>query len=1054
MDERGFSLSDVVGIFRRRLRLVVAVAGSIFLLSVVIAAVLRDEFTVYATILVEPQSISKKLVESGKEEQDVINRLHLMTMQILSRARLSKVIDELKLYPEESEEKTREQVIDMMRSRIQIEPVLPDLDPELKRKMDIQVNTFRLFFRHEDPNVGAAVANRLSNDFIDEHIKERVQSSGDTADFVESELQRLTGRLRELEAQIAQVKSQNAGSLPDDVFANQRQVESSFDAFSLAQQRLAEAQSDQAFYAQQATVARESGLGGGGAQQYDQVLSPNRAAAAPREPAGRVAQPRLHRQASRRDRDARRDGAGPRAHRDAAATRSGSPRAHVGRGAAGAQRSAARRDCASRAARREAERLQKEVEQAQARLAATPRVAEQLDALEREYKNLSAAAKEFSNKRLEAGVAANMERRQKGEQFRVLEPAYAPPEPTSPNRPLIIVLGLMLGIGAGAGLALLLDAMDSSYHDPRALQVALRLPVLASIPAILLDADRMRMRRRNLREAVRGRRRHGLRADRRPRGLRVRQQAQPVPRRERADGADSAAGRRDAAGRRRPHPRAAPRRPARPAEAGRDAMYLQHFGLLRAPFEMTPDPAFLYLGESHQRRAGDAASTAFGPARVSCCSPARSGPARRRCCTRCSRSSTRSTAAAFVFNPRLEPLDFFRVLFDEFGIEVPCTTKAEYLIALNKFLIERLERDHADAADRGRGAEPVGRDARGDPPALEPRDAHLEAAPDHAGGAARAGRDAARSRSCASCASASCCASGCGPSTPTRPSTTCRSGCASRATRARASSSAARCRRLHHVTGGVPRLVNVVCDGALLLGYSRGQATVDAEAMSTRSRAISCSRRATRRRKLERSRRPRRRKRALAEQAAQHLPLTRRKRRSRDGQGLRSPAAGRGGARSPRRAGAGRRGAVRGVSIRRAQPRTQAGASRGCASWFGELRAPVEVDDANAFNKRRIALLQPDSFVAEQFRSLRARLDALAAERPMRTIAVTSAMPGEGKTTAAMNLALVTAMSVGRRVLLVDCDLRQPEGARRARAASRVRVSPRCSRTRCRSIAR
>ncbi len=96
-------------------------------------------------------------------------------------------------------------------------------------------------------------------------------------------------------------------------------------------------------------------------------------------------------------------------------------------------------------------------------------------------------------------------------------------------------------------------------------------------------------------------------------------------------------------------------------------------------------------------------------------------------------------------------------------------------------------------------------------------------------------------------------------------------------------------------------------------------------------------------------------------------------------------------------------------------------------AWFSQLHTPVEVDDANAFNKRRIALLQPESFVAEQFRSLRVRLEALAAERPMRTIAVTSAMPGEGKTTAALNLALVTAMSVGRRVLLVDCDLRRPK---------------------------
>ena len=52
-----------------------------------------------------------------------------------------------------------------------------------------------------------------------------------------------------------------------------------------------------------------------------------------------------------------------------------------------------------------------------------------------------------------------------------------------------------------------------------------------------------------------------------------------------------------------------------------------------------------------------------------------------------------STASAFLFNPRLEPLDFFRVLFDEFGIEKACRTKAEYLLALNHFLIERLERN-------------------------------------------------------------------------------------------------------------------------------------------------------------------------------------------------------------------------------------------------------------------------------------------------------------------------------------------------------------------------
>ena len=94
--------------------------------------------------------------------------------------------------------------------------------------------------------------------------------------------------------------------------------------------------------------------------------------------------------------------------------------------------------------------------------------------------------------------------------------------------------------------------------------------------------------------------------------------------------------------------------------------------------------------------------------------------------------------------------------------------------------------------------------------------------------------------------------------------------------------------------------------------------------------------------------------------------------------------------------------------------------------WF-QRTALLREEDATSGNKRRITLLEPDSFVAEQYRTLRARLESLAAQRPIHTLAIVSALPGEGKTSAAINLAIVSEMHLDRRVLLVDCDLRKPK---------------------------
>ena len=89
-------------------------------------------------------------------------------------------------------------------------------------------------------------------------------------------------------------------------------------------------------------------------------------------------------------------------------------------------------------------------------------------------------------------------------------------------------------------------------------------------------------------------------------------------------------------------------------------------------------------------------------------------------------------------------------------------------------------------------------------------------------------------------------------------------------------------------------------------------------------------------------------------------------------------------------------------------------------------KAVEPVDYDNKFNENLVTILQPHSFESEQFRMLKSHLLFPVSGTPPRSLMVTSALPGEGKSFVSANLAISIAQNINEYVLLVDCDLRRP----------------------------
>jgi polysaccharide chain length determinant protein (PEP-CTERM system associated) len=455
---------------------------------------------------------------------DVRNRLGTLSQQILSATRLQKIIDTVNLYPQEKKILAREDVITKMRKDISVSVV-----SDFGGSQDLQA--FRISYSGTDPRLVAQVANELATLFIDENLKAREQQATGTNEFLQSQLLDTRKALEAQEAKLRDFRLKHIGEMPEQQTATLQVLGQLQSQLQLESEALARAEQQkgilQAMMSQSAPVVDLDDAGGmrspsgqGEAMPLKAVSSkPNvldslRAELSALQARGYTDSHPSVRAIRGKIADAEKSDPAPKVLAEApkppAVPVPIPPPTQPARRAVPiysnpvlqSQLKAAEDEITKH--KQEQTRLHNAISGYTSKLQAIPVREQEISDLVRDYEVSKAHYSQLLNSQLSAETATQLEIRQKGEKFAVLDPAQPAQRPSSPNRPLINAGGAIGGLGLGLLLALLTEFLGMSITAPEQITEATGLAVLEVIPVIQTHADRRQRRKRLIWATVSG----------------------------------------------------------------------------------------------------------------------------------------------------------------------------------------------------------------------------------------------------------------------------------------------------------------------------------------------------------------------------------------------------------------------------------------------------------------------------------------------------------------------------------------------------------------------
>ena len=449
--------------------------------GIALAILLPEVFEAKTLILVEGQRVPQNYVQSIVTE-DTAQRINTISQQILSRTNLEKIINDFGLFSSPNADKMFiEDKVASLRRRISVD-VLSD-----RRR---ETEAFTITFKDTDPQKVMLVANGLASSFIDQNLKNRESQATGTSDFLEAELQSMKLKLEKVEENIKNYRKTNMGELPEQLETNLRILERLQEDLTDRQQSLRAAQARLAELNNQALNREPSVVVIGGDQtQREGSASLEELYAQLESLKARYTEKhpdiqRIKKQIADLESKNTQDVA------------SGNSEGLSARIPLAMRQQIFEVKTEIQNTESEIEDLRNKIAEYQRRTENIPRREQELLGLNRDYQNIRATYESLLARKLEADIAVNMERKQKGEQFRILDPAKVPERPVDPDLKKLFLLMVALGFGLGGGLAFLLDIVKPSFRKPNEIEEQYELPVLVSIPK-LLQPKQMLLRRAN-----------------------------------------------------------------------------------------------------------------------------------------------------------------------------------------------------------------------------------------------------------------------------------------------------------------------------------------------------------------------------------------------------------------------------------------------------------------------------------------------------------------------------------------------------------------------------